>query len=105
VHDDGVGGADAWAGTGLSGIADRVAALDGGVLIDSPPDGGTLVRAEIPFAAPVPAQRAADAGNGRRPPRPAQLLSAPPAARVALGVVGSPASAQRAQYSSSSGST
>jgi signal transduction histidine kinase len=47
VRDDGIGGAKA-AGTGLVGIADRVAALDGTLRLDSPPDGGTLVAADIP---------------------------------------------------------
>ena len=40
VRDDGVGGADASAGSGLSGIADRVAALDGELRVESPPGGG-----------------------------------------------------------------
>ena len=48
IADDGVGGADATRGSGLSGIADRVAALDGTIDIDSPPGGGTRVRVEIP---------------------------------------------------------
>jgi signal transduction histidine kinase len=48
VADDGVGGADAAKGSGLRGIADRVAALDGSVALDSPPGGGTRVRAELP---------------------------------------------------------
>ena len=48
VADDGVGGADASRGSGLSGIADRVAALDGTIGIDSPPGHGTRVRVEIP---------------------------------------------------------
>ena len=49
VADDGVGGADASRGSGLSGIADRVAALDGTIGIDSPPGHGTRVRVEIPY--------------------------------------------------------
>jgi signal transduction histidine kinase len=48
VRDDGVGGADIAAGTGLSGLADRVAALDGRLEVDSPAGAGTVVRAEIP---------------------------------------------------------
>jgi signal transduction histidine kinase len=47
VRDDGIGGAKA-AGTGLVGLADRVAALDGTLRLESPTDGGTLVAAEIP---------------------------------------------------------
>jgi signal transduction histidine kinase len=48
VRDDDVGGADPGAGSGLSGLADRVAALDGRLSIESPVGKGTLVRAEIP---------------------------------------------------------
>jgi signal transduction histidine kinase len=48
VRDDGVGGADPARGTGLAGLADRVAALDGRLSISSPDGGGTVVRAEIP---------------------------------------------------------
>jgi signal transduction histidine kinase len=50
VRDDGVGGADPASGSGLRGIADRVAALDGRLAVDSPVGGGTVVRAEIPVA-------------------------------------------------------
>jgi PAS domain S-box-containing protein len=49
VADDGVGGADAAGGSGLSGLADRVAALDGTLEIDSPLGAGTRVRAWIPI--------------------------------------------------------
>jgi signal transduction histidine kinase len=48
VADDGIGGADASLGTGLRGLADRVAALDGRLYVDSPPERGTRIRAEIP---------------------------------------------------------
>jgi signal transduction histidine kinase len=48
VADDGVGGADESAGTGLQGLADRVAALGGTLRILSPPGGGTVVTAELP---------------------------------------------------------
>jgi signal transduction histidine kinase len=48
VADDGVGGADPAAGTGLAGLADRVAALGGRLVVESPPGGGTVVRAELP---------------------------------------------------------
>jgi signal transduction histidine kinase len=48
VRDDGVGGADPAAGSGLRGLADRVGALDGRLEVQSPRGGGTLVRAEIP---------------------------------------------------------
>ena len=48
ITDDGVGGADAGQGSGLRGLADRVAALDGTLRILSPPGGGTVVTAELP---------------------------------------------------------
>ena len=48
VADDGVGGADPTRGTGLRGLADRVAALDGVFAVESTPAHGTRVSAEIP---------------------------------------------------------
>jgi signal transduction histidine kinase len=48
IADDGVGGADETAGTGIQGLADRVAALDGTLRISSPPGAGTVVTAELP---------------------------------------------------------
>jgi signal transduction histidine kinase len=48
VTDDGVGGADAANGSGLRGLADRVAALDGRVSLESPAGRGTRLHAEIP---------------------------------------------------------
>ncbi|HEX6744275.1 MAG TPA: sensor histidine kinase [Solirubrobacteraceae bacterium] len=50
VRDDGVGGADPTIGTGLRGLADRLAALDGRLEVHSPPGEGTTVRAEVPCA-------------------------------------------------------
>jgi signal transduction histidine kinase len=49
VADDGVGGADAAGGSGLRGLADRVAALDGTLSLDSPAGRGTRLQAEIPL--------------------------------------------------------
>jgi signal transduction histidine kinase len=49
VADDGIGGADLTAGSGLRGLSDRVAALDGRLELDSPPGGGTRLRAEFPL--------------------------------------------------------
>ncbi len=49
VGDDGIGGADPADGSGLRGLADRVAALDGSLSVASPEGGGTAVRAEIPL--------------------------------------------------------
>ena len=48
VSDDGVGGADPAAGTGLRGLADRVEALGGLLEVVSPAGAGTTLRAEIP---------------------------------------------------------
>ena len=49
VADDGVGGADMERGSGLRGLHDRVAALDGSLELDSPPGGGTRLEAEFPL--------------------------------------------------------
>ena len=48
VEDDGRGGADPARGTGLVGLADRVAAVNGRLLLASPAGGPTLVRVELP---------------------------------------------------------
>ena len=48
VSDDGVGGADPSAGSGLRGLAARVEALGGRLDVESPPRRGTRIRAEIP---------------------------------------------------------
>ena len=48
VTDDGIGGADAAHGSGLRGIADRVAALDGILTVESPHGRGTRLHVEIP---------------------------------------------------------
>ena len=50
IADDGVGGADATQGSGLHGLADRVEALEGHLLVTSPPGAGTVVSAELPCA-------------------------------------------------------
>ncbi len=47
IADEGPGGADA-AGSGLTGLRSRVEALDGTLSVNSPPGGGTTVRAELP---------------------------------------------------------
>jgi signal transduction histidine kinase len=49
IADDGIGGADPAAGSGLRGLADRVEALGGRLRVASPPDGGTVVTAELPW--------------------------------------------------------
>ena len=48
VEDDGVGGANPDDGTGLRGLADRIAVLEGRLEIDSEQGKGTTVRAQIP---------------------------------------------------------
>ncbi|WP_186449654.1 hypothetical protein [Nocardioides sp. J9] len=50
MADDGVGGADASRGSGLQGLADRLAVLGARLVVSSPTDGGTRVRAVIPCA-------------------------------------------------------
>jgi signal transduction histidine kinase len=55
IDDDGIGGADPRSGSGLRGLADRLAALDGTIQIDSPPGGGTRISAQIPTIQPTPA--------------------------------------------------
>jgi signal transduction histidine kinase len=50
VADDGVGGANPEQGTGLRGLADRIAVLEGRLEVDSAPGRGTTVKASIPCA-------------------------------------------------------
>lgn len=50
VADDGRGGADASAGTGLRGLADRIDALGGRFEVDSPPGAGTRISARLPLS-------------------------------------------------------
>jgi signal transduction histidine kinase len=47
ISDDGIGGADA-AGAGLSGLADRLAGIDGALFVESPPGGPTIISAVLP---------------------------------------------------------
>jgi PAS domain S-box-containing protein len=49
VSDDGVGGAEASRGSGLPGLDDRIAALDGTLELWSPPGEGTRLRARVPL--------------------------------------------------------
>ena len=60
VTDDGCGGAALDAGSGLSGLADRIGALDGRIAIESPLGAGTCVHVEIPLLSrlgPSPCRR------------------------------------------------
>ena len=58
VADDGIGGASGSVDSGLGGLADRIAALDGRLELISPAGEGTLVRARIPAGGrrPAPAE-------------------------------------------------
>jgi signal transduction histidine kinase len=58
VQDNGQGGVRVGAGTGLTGLRDRVAAVDGQLWIDSPPGGPTRLTVRLPWA------------PGRRPEQP-----------------------------------
>ncbi|MFE7098022.1 sensor histidine kinase [Streptomyces erythrochromogenes] len=49
VSDDGRGGADTSAGSGLAGLAERLDAVDGVLVVDSPEGEGTVVSAELPW--------------------------------------------------------
>ncbi|WP_406172679.1 sensor histidine kinase [Streptomyces sp. NBC_00996] len=49
VGDDGVGGADVSAGSGLAGLAERLDAVDGILVVDSPVGGPTRITAELPW--------------------------------------------------------
>jgi signal transduction histidine kinase len=55
VRDDGVGGARSGEGSGLLGLRDRAAALNGELRIQSPPGEGTVIAATLP----IPASQAA----------------------------------------------
>lgn len=50
VTDDGVGGADPAAGTGLASLAQRASSVDGSLVVDSPAGGPTTIRVELPCA-------------------------------------------------------
>ncbi|SCD48921.1 hypothetical protein GA0115239_102460, partial [Streptomyces sp. BpilaLS-43] len=49
VTDNGRGGADASSGSGLAGLAERLDAVDGVLVVDSPAGGPTTVTAELPW--------------------------------------------------------
>jgi PAS domain S-box-containing protein len=49
IGDDGIGGADPDGGSGLTGLTDRVGAIDGTLSVTSPPGEGTIVRASLPL--------------------------------------------------------
>jgi signal transduction histidine kinase len=64
IRDDGVGGADANRGSGLTGLRDRIEALGGQIKIESPSGDGTLIEVQIPITGPAD-----------RNPKPDELLS------------------------------
>ncbi|WP_373287157.1 sensor histidine kinase, partial [Wenjunlia tyrosinilytica] len=49
VTDNGRGGADTGKGSGLAGLAERLRAVDGVFLVESPPGGPTTITAELPW--------------------------------------------------------
>jgi signal transduction histidine kinase len=51
VSDDGIGGADAEAGSGLAGLRRRAGTVDGQLSVDSPPGGPTEITVELPMTA------------------------------------------------------
>ncbi|MFL5715166.1 MAG: GAF domain-containing protein [Chloroflexota bacterium] len=55
IADDGIGGADPASGTGLRGLADRLASIDGSLEVVSPVGGGTRLLARIPAPAAIAA--------------------------------------------------
>jgi signal transduction histidine kinase len=54
VADDGIGGADGAAGSGLNGLYDRIEAAEGTLAVASPRGGGTALRACLPLGTPPP---------------------------------------------------
>jgi len=54
VADDGVGGAGPGGGSGLTGLADRLAVLGGRLVVDSPPGRGTRLTAVVPLTTRSP---------------------------------------------------
>jgi GAF domain-containing protein len=60
IRDDGVGGADSNRGSGLTGLRDRIEALEGRIQIESPSGSGTLIEVEIPIARPADRHREPD---------------------------------------------
>jgi PAS domain S-box-containing protein len=65
IEDDGIGGAEASAGSGIVGLIDRVEALGGRFALDSPPGHGTTISIELPLTA-EPLAEAVRAGDRSR---------------------------------------
>jgi signal transduction histidine kinase len=83
IRDDGCGGADLAAGSGLVGLADRVEAIGGRLSVHSPPGAGTSLEATLPLTAteePVPPtadNRGQDGAGPGHPGRAEGLGSSP----------------------------
>ncbi|MFD4583995.1 sensor histidine kinase [Streptomyces sp. NPDC058423] len=69
VRDDGRGGASPSGGTGMAGLAERLGAVDGLFVVDSPAGGPTVVTAELPWRDRAPRRGAETARAGTRPGR------------------------------------
>jgi PAS domain S-box-containing protein len=74
IEDDGSGGAEVSAGSGLIGLIDRIEALGGRLALDSPPGHGTRISVEVPLTAEpigdvarVPAGRRSTPDDGSQP--------------------------------------
>lgn len=78
VEDDGSGGAEASAGSGLVGLIDRIEALGGRLALESPPGEGTRISIEMPLTAEPIGDLARVQGGGRRTPENGPPASAEP---------------------------
>jgi signal transduction histidine kinase len=66
IRDDGIGGADPLRGSGLIGLTDRVQALGGSIRVESRPEEGTHLTAELPLELDVMEESTPDlAASGR----------------------------------------
>jgi CheY-like chemotaxis protein len=88
VDDDGIGGAAPSVDGGLSGLADRLAALDGTLEVSSPPGEGTHIRAAFPLAT-VPSAAAVTQADGSRRDLAARVVRASERAHPPLATPGS----------------
>ena len=69
IRDDGLGGADARRGSGLTGLKDRIEAVGGTIRVESPPGSGTTIEVRIPIVQSSDEGGRSDEGS---PPAPAQ---------------------------------
>lgn len=69
IRDDGLGGADARRGSGLTGLKDRIEAVGGTIRVESPPGSGTTIEVRIPIVHSSDEGGRSDEGS---PPAPAQ---------------------------------